>query len=358
MNIKNAVINGKLTNLVIRDGVIDRITDEPVGQGYDAKGMRVIPGLIDVHTHGMGGTGVMDGDFKTLNRVYAEHGTTSYLATTSSLGLDKIHFANDQKTDYPGAHVLGFHMEGPFLSVEYKGGMLPQYLRKPSVEEFRSFHDVKLITVAPELEGGMEFINEVSKEAKVALGHTAADYETALKAIDAGASNLTHTYNAMPPFLKRAPGPVGAALMRGIHCQLITDGYHVQAPVVVATYRMIGPDRVMLISDSVEEAGLPDGIYENKTREKTKIIKDHHICLPSGTISGCWHCLFDNMKTCVEFGIPFEDAVKMATQTPADFLGIKKGRIEEGYDADLLIIDDEMNLVCTIISGEVFCEKD
>ena len=357
MNIKNAMIKGELKNLVIKDGVIQKITSTPVDDAFDAEGNRVIPGMIDVHTHGMGGEGVMDGRFDILNRVYAEHGTTSYLATTSSLGLDIIHYANDQRTDYPGAHVLGFHMEGPYLSVEYKGGMIEKYLRKPSIDEFKTFHDVKMITVAPEIEGGMDFIREVSKEVKVAIGHTAADYETALEAIDAGASNLTHTYNAMPPFLKRAPGPVGAALMKGIHCQLIADGYHVQAPVIIATYRMIGPDRIMLISDSVEEAGLPDGVYVNETREKTKIVKDHHICLPSGTISGCWNYLFENMRNCVRIGIPFEDAVKMATQTPADFLGVKKGRVEEGYDADLLIINDEMELLTTIISGEVFYQK-
>ena len=303
----------------------------------------------------MYGEGVMEGNFAALNRSYAEHGTTSYLPTTSTLGLDRIHFANDRPTDYPGAHVLGFHMEGPFLSKEFKGGMLEQYLRKPDLTVFHSFHNVRLITVAPEIEGAMDFIRTASKETLVSIGHTAADYDTALAALDAGASGLTHTYNAMQPFLKRAPGPIGAAIMRNAYCQMITDGFHIQQPVVLAAYRMFGPGRMVLISDSTEEAGLPDGEYHN--REKTKIVRDGKIRLPNGTISGCWHCLFDNMKTCIRFGIPFEDAVRMASQTPAEYLGIRKGRIAPGYDADLLVLDDALNLRATMLSGEIFCEK-
>ena len=143
--------------------------------------------------------------------------------------------------------------------------------------------------------------------------------------------------------------------MRHAYCQMITDGFHIQAPLVIAAYRMFGPDRMVLISDSTEEAGLPDGEYHHQ--EKVKIVKNKTIRLPNGTISGCWNCLLDNVRTCVRFGIPFSDAVRMASRTPAEFLGVKKGQIKEGYDADLLVIGDNMDLISTMVQGEIFYER-
>ena len=181
--------------------------------------------------------------------------------------------------------------------------------------------------------------------------HTDCDYETAICVIDNGAKCLTHTYNAMPTLHHRNPGPIGAAVEKHIYAQLICDGFHISKPVVLATYKIFGADRLTLISDSIRSAGLPDGEYESGGLKV--FLKDGAARLADGTIAGSSATLFDCVKTAVKFGIPFDDAVKMASETPANMLGIKKGRIEKGYDADLLIVDDEINLKTVIIGGKV-----
>lgn len=209
-----------------------------------------------------------------------------------------------------------------------------------------------MVTVAPELEGSTEFIKAVSKECVVSLGHTDCDYDTALQAVENGARCLTHTYNAMPPFSHRSPGPIGAAFEKNIYAQLICDGFHVAKPVVSATYKMFGPDRTVLISDSIRCAGLPDGEYESGGLKV--VLKNGEARLEDGTIAGSCATLWDCVKKAAEFGIPFEDAVRMASETPAEMLGIKKGKILPGYDADLLIIDADNEIETVIIGGEIF----
>lgn len=352
MVINNADVFGKITNIVIQNGKITALTDEISKKGLDAKGQRVIPGLIDVHTHGCIGYDTMDGNFEPMCRYYAEKGTTSFLPTTMTMGYDSLMAVCNSKTDFRGANILGFHFEGPYINVKYKGAQNERYIKKPSVEEFRNFENVKMITVAPETDGCMEFIEEISKECVVSIGHTDCDYETAVKAIEKGAVSLTHTFNAMPPLHHRNPGPIGAGAENGIYAQIICDGFHISKPVILAAYKMFGPDRLTLISDSIRPAGLPDGEYESgglAVRVENKSIR-----LLDGTIAGSYACLWDCVKKAVEFGIPFEDAVKMATQTPASCLGINKGKIADGYDADLLIINDDMEIENVIIGGEIF----
>ena len=352
MIIYNALIGGCLKSVIIKDGKIAEVTDNINSGDINAGGNRLIPGLIDVHTHGCAGSDTMDADFEPMCRFYAEHGITSFLPTTMTMGYDSLERVTNAETDFAGANILGFHFEGPYISPKHKGAQNEKYIKNPSNEDFERFKNVKMITVAPELEGSMEFIKAVAPDCAVSIGHTDCNYETALTAIENGAKCLTHTYNAMPPLHHRNPGPIGAAFEKHIYAQLICDGFHISKPVVLATYKMFGADRMTLISDSIRCAGLPNGEYESGGLKV--FLKDGAARLADGTIAGSSATLLDCVKTAVKFGIPFDDAVKMASETPANMLGIKKGRIEQGYDADLLIVDNEINLKTVIINGEVF----
>lgn len=352
MIITNANLFGKIVNIETEGGIISKITEGKIQGDIDAKGMRVIPGLIEVHSHGCIGIDTMDADFEKMCRFYAKNGTTSWLPTTMTMGYDDLMKVCDAKTDYEGTNILGFHFEGPYISEKYKGAQNEKYIKNPSVEDFRKFKNVKMITVAPEKEGSMEFIKEVSKDCIVSIGHTDCDYDTAISAIENGANCLTHTYNAMPPLHHRNPGPIAAGVEKHIYAQVICDGFHVQKPMVLATYKMFGKDRMIIICDSIRPAGLPDGEYESGGLDV--VLKDGIARLKDGTIAGSsatqWQCV----KKAVEFGISFEDAVCMATKTPATMLGINKGEIKEGFDADLLIIDEDMNIQNVIIGGKEF----
>ena len=349
MIIYNAEIKGSLKSIVIKNGIIADISDNVKKGDINADGNRVIPGLIDVHTHGCVGLDTMDADFEPMCRFYAEHGTTSFLPTTMTMDYDALKRVTNAKTDFKGANILGFHFEGPYISPKHKGAQNEKYIKNPSVEDFKQFKNVQMITLAPELQGAMEFIKAVTPDCVVSIGHTDCDYETALNAIENGALCLTHTYNAMPSFHHRNPGPIGAAFEKHIYAQLICDGLHISKPTVLATYKMFGADRLTLISDSIRCAGLPDGEYESGGLKV--FLKEGAARLADGTIAGSSATLLDCVKTAISFGIPFDDAVKMASETPANMLGIKKGRIEKGYDADLLIVDKELGIKTVVIGG-------
>lgn len=352
MIIYNAEINGELKTVKLKGGSIVSVEPDTGRGDIDAGGNLLLPGLIDVHTHGCIGMDTMDADFAPLCRFYAEHGTTSFLPTTMTMGYDALESVTQAKTDFPGAEILGFHFEGPYISEKHKGAQNPAYIKKPSAAEFSRFKNVKMVTIAPESEGSAEFIRAVTPECIVSIGHTDCTYETALEAIESGASCLTHTYNAMPPFHHRNPGPIGAAFEKHIYAQIICDGFHISKPVVLATYKMFGADRMLLISDSIRSAGLPDGEYESGGLKV--FLKNGAARLADGTIAGSSATLLDCVKKAVEFGIPLDDAVRMASRTPAELLGVKKGRIEPGYDADLLITDRKLNIKTVITAGKVF----
>ena len=352
MLINNASVWGNLKNIKIENGKIAEISDTPYANAIDLKGKRVIPGLIDVHTHGCIGLDTMDADFEAMCDFYATNGTTSWLPTTLTADEESLKKVTTAKTNFKGANILGFHLEGPYINKKYKGAQNEAYIRKPSIKEFSKYNNIRMISLAPEVEGSEEFIKEASKFCVISIGHTDCDYETAIKAIECGANCLTHTYNAMPPIHHRNPGPIGAGVEKGIYAQLITDGLHIAKPIVLATYKMFGADRMVIISDSIRCAGLPDGEYDSGGLRVFK--KGSEARLADGTIAGgnstLWYCV----KKAVEFGIPFVDAVKMASETPATMLGVNKGKIEIGYDADLLIIDDNLNIETVIIGGEIY----
>lgn len=355
MVLKNALVGGKCRNIVIENGRIAALTEPAAGDGIDCGGKRVIPGLIDIHTHGCVGLDTMDADFAPMCRYYAEHGTTSLLATTMTMPTEDLLRVCRAKTDFPGAQILGFHFEGPYISPKYKGAQNEKNIKVPSVEEFRRFERVRMMTLAPEMPGSMAFIRAVAPDCAISIGHTDCDYETACRAIDAGACCLTHTYNAMPPFLHRAPGPIGAGVEKGIYAQVIGDGFHVLTPTLLATWRTFGKERMVLISDSIRPAGLPDGEYESGGLRV--FLRDGIAKLADGTIAGSTATLWDCVCHLTKIGIPFDDAVYMATAAPAALLGINKGRVEVGYDADLLIVGDDMTLETVIIAGNIFSSR-
>lgn len=357
MIIKNALLKGNICNIIIKNGKIREILDisvpfdENSDEILDAAGLSVIPGFIDIHTHGMLGIDTCDADFEKLCPVYASFGTTSFLPTTMTVSVDDLVRITSAKTSFKGANVLGFHLEGPFISPKYKGAQDENNIIPPNLAIFSQFNNVRMITVAPEIPGCIDFIKAISDRTIVSIGHTDCDSETALNAIDNGALCLTHTFNAMPPMLHRAPGPIGVAVEKNIYAQIICDGLHVQKSAFLAAFRMFGSDRLCLISDSIRPAKLPDGEYESGGIPV--FVKNGEIRLSEGNLAGSSFCLLDCVKKAVEFGIEKDVAIKMATETPATLLGLKKGRVEVGFDADLLIVDDNLDLKSVIIGGEV-----
>lgn len=352
MIICNALIDGKLQNIEVENGKITSVFEGKIKGDIDACGNKVIPGLIDIHTHGCLGIDTMDANFEQMCRFHAKNGTTSLLPTTTTMPYDALQKVCEAKTDFKGAQILGIHFEGPYISKKYKGAQNEEHIKSPSAEEFRQFKKVKMITLAPETEGAMEFIKEIASDCIVALGHTDCDYQTALEAIENGANCLTHTFNAMPPLHHRNPGPIGAAFEKHIYAELICDGIHISKPVILAMYKMFGPDRMILVSDCIRATGLEEGEYESGGLKV--FYKNGVVTLADGTIAGSTSTLWQCVKKVCEYGISFEDAVRMASLTPAELLGIKKGKIQTGFDADLLILDKNDEIKTVIIAGEIF----
>ena len=359
---KNALLGGELTDITVEDGRFSCIgkTNE---DGIDIGGMRIMPGLIDIHTHGCAGCDTMDGEYAGLEKMSREHarcGVTAWLPTTMTADINRLKeiTAIDTKDIY-GAKIEGFHLEGPYIAEKYKGAQNPKYIKTPDYAEFSEIENVRMITVAPELEGSMEFIERVSHETRrkdkscvVSLGHTDADYDTAVTAIESGALCLTHVFNAMPPLHHRKPGVIGAAVQKNIYVQVICDGLHIHPSVILALYKMFGTERMILISDSMRATGLEDGKYDLGGLDV--YVKNNSARLADGTLAGSISTLLGCVRCAIRFGIPESDAFEMASGTPARILGLNKGRIEPGYDADFIVLDSEYNVCKTVIGGEVF----
>lgn len=337
----------------------------------DVDGLYVIPGLIDIHSHGAVGFDFSDADAKGLAEILRYQkscGITSYCPTTMTLPKNQyfavLAAAGALEVTEDMAQIAGINMEGPFLDSHKKGAHAEQDIQKPDVAFFRECNarckaaaesssgkniwDIRLVTLAPNMSGAMEFIHALRDETTISLGHTAADYDTARKAIDAGARHITHLFNAMPPFLHRAPGLIGAAAEdKACMAELICDGIHVHESAVRAAFAMF-PDRIVLISDSMRATGMGDGSYTLGGQEVH--VRGKAAMLVDGTIAGSVTNLYDCMRTAVSFGIPFGDAVAAAAMNPAKSIGIydKVGSISVGKRADALLVDKELRLVRVI----------
>ena len=329
----------------------------------DAAGGYVIPGLVDIHTHGAVGEDFSDGKpqgLQPLADYYAAHGVTSYLATTMTLKEEVLTPAMHAVRDFKpsgGAKCAGVHLEGPFLSFAKRGAQAAENLHKPDAALFHRLNEasggqVRLVTVACEEEGAIPFIREVSQVCTVSLGHTSADYDTAMAGFQAGASHATHLYNGMPSLLHRAPGVIGAAFDAGASVELICDGLHIHPAVIRATYQMFG-DRLNLISDSLRCAGMPDGDYE--LGGQPIVVKDHKATLLDGTLAGSSISLLDAVRNVVRFGLPLAEAVYAASAAPAKAVGLDAGVIAQGKAADLVVLDRDLNLKAVFVDGQRVC---
>jgi len=377
MIIKNATVlndNFKFvkTDIKVEDGKFAFIGECCEEADLDLSGKYIVPGLIDIHIHG--GKGVRfddsDGTEETVEKIteyLLNNGTTSCAATISSRSFEatvdninrcKGYVANGQKY----ARIIGIHMEGPYLSILKKGAGVPKYIRKPDIEEFKKFYEVsegliKLIDVAPEVEGGLDFIAQASKMCTVAMGHTDSDYATAMEAIKIGASHVTHTFNAMRSYNHREPNLLGAAFDTDVICECISDGIHLSPTTVRMLYKLVGSERLVLISDTCMQAGLPDGQYMS-TKEGHKITVTNGLAVNAdGTICGGCYPLLYSVQKAIEFGIPADEAFKCASIIPARVMKADNelGSIKEGKIADFLVLDENYKLCDVYKNGERFC---
>ena len=350
--LKNITLAGRITDITIdrESGKICSV-DPTDRSGREMHGAEVVAGFVDIHAHGFAGHDVMDGDkLGEMSAFLARQGTTTWCPTTTTNALGQLRSVISGALPQQGAHVAGFHLEGPYISSKYCGALNADHARLPDPADFEGLEErIALMTLAPDLEGALPFIEKAPYP--IAVGHTAATYEVALAAFRAGASCVTHIFNAMPPMHHRDPSVVGAALTANAFVQVIADGIHIHPAVIMALYRMFGSDRMLLISDAISATGLCDGDY--MLGGKRVIVKDGVARNEAGALSGSTVTLGECVRRAVSFGIPRADALKMASETPARFLGLQKGVIAPGYDADLLIVDEELHVLETILCDQL-----
>ena len=331
--------------------------DNPDLKKISLRGRRVLPGLVDIHTHGNSGYDFSDGSpegLYVMGKYLAAHGITSFAPTSVTLPYEKLASAFRTAADYKknrpaeGARISGIRMEGPFLSEKRKGAQNAAFLKLPDAEVFSGFqeecgHIIRIVDVAPELEGAETFIRRVSADCRVSVAHTDASYGEALSAFEAGASHLTHLFNAMPPVHHRYPGVIGAASEKeNVTAELICDGIHVHPSIIRMAFRLF-PGRICLVSDALRCCGMPEGGYELGGQQV--LLKNGEARLPDGTLAGAASNLFEDMVNAVRFGVREEDAVLAATLNPAKVLGTdaETGSIEAGKKADFIICDEKWN---------------
>jgi N-acetylglucosamine-6-phosphate deacetylase len=358
--------------MTVEDGRITGIShrDEahipPGATDYVASGMTVIPGFVDVHIHGAGGRDVMEATPEALDKItatVARFGTTSMVATTVTAPIDatckslagiakyiRAQKPAGERTRF-GAEILGVHLEGPFIAHARRGVHPPESIAPPSVPVFKQLVEaadglVKMVTVAPEIPGAMELIAEAVKMGiVVGIGHTDATYEQARKAIEAGARHGVHVFNAMRPFTHRDPGVIAAILTdTEVTAEIIADNVHVAPPAMQVLLGTKGFDTVIAISDGISATGMPDGRY--RLGEFEVNVKDGVARSAEGNLAGSTLTLDRALRNLVGLGVPFADAVRMATVLPARRLGVagKKGILVVGADADIAVLRPEMKL--------------
>ena len=374
-----AIIGGKIilkdkileNYAIIFSNVIEDILPcDKVPEGIeiiDATGGYISPGLIDIHIHGYLGKDVCDGEeesIKTIAGGLLKNGVTGFLPTTMTVDMSVIKKAlqicrdlKEESKSWQGSQIFGCHAEGPFISESKKGAQDPKYILKPDAKSVKDYADIiKIITLAPETDTeDFAVIREISEDTNVvvSMGHTEADYDTAMKSVKAGVKHVTHLFNAMTPLSHREPGVVGAALNSDVSCELIVDTYHVDKKLYDMVWKLKGR-KLCFITDCLSAGGLEFGEY---TLGGAKIIYKDNVCfLEDGTIAGSVLALNKGVWNVYKnSSVPLFECVNAASLNPATTIGVadKKGSIEKGKDADIIITDNEFNVLKTIIGGEI-----
>lgn len=335
--------------------------------GLDAKDCYVVPGLVDIHIHGAMGADFSDGDpegLRTMAAFLLTQGVTSFLGTSMALSearLTEVYSAAKSlfgQSVPDGATLRGINMEGPFFSQEKRGAQNPEFIISPDFEMFSRLNqasggNIRTVAVAPETEGGLDFVERASKVCSVSIAHSCAGYDIAHQALERGANHVTHVFNGMTPFHHRDPGIVGAAVDSDAYVELICDGIHVHPAMVRSVFRLFGEDRMCLISDAMRACGMPEGQYDLGGQQVT--VANGAATIDNGSLAGSICVLSQCVRNAVKFGIPLESALKAATVNPARSVGLdgEVGSIAVGKRADLLVLDKDLAIRQVILGGQV-----
>lgn len=374
MILKNAtVFNGDFekvrADVAIEGERISKIGDLSGEDELDLTDMTVMPGLIDIHIHGCGGADAGDATpeaLKTMSQTLVKNGITSFCPASMTLSFEELTkiFANidEMKNKVGGAYIHGANMEGPYIAMSKKGAQNPLYVRNPDKEEFKRLFDgcngsIKVVDIAPECDGGDEFIKEIQPICPVSIAHTDAGYDEAVHAIELGVRHITHLFNAQSGLHHRKPGVVGAAFdvgkEKGVRAELICDGFHIHPATLRIAFRAMGEDGTVIVSDSMKAAGCPDGDYD--LGGQPVYVRDGKALLADGTIAASTSNVYKELKNVISFGIPEKQAVKSATINPAKAIRADRetGSIEEGKLADILVVDKDYNIKLVIVKGKI-----
>lgn len=338
---------------------------DPNIETIDASGLLVTPGLIDIHIHGCASADTMDASLEALSAISSylpQHGVTSFYATTVTNSRANLTAALDavvaNKDKLPGARLLGAHVEGPYINIEYKGAQNPEFFREPDPAEYHAWIGkgvVKLMTIAPEVPGVDELIRYCREHGvELAIGHSCASYDQVIAAADAGVRQATHLFNGMLGLHHRKPGTVGGVLSDDrIYAQLIVDGIHLHPAIVNLAVKLKGIDRTILITDAMRAAGLPDGEYELGGQEV--FVQDGAARIANGSLAGSTLMMDQALRNTMEFtGLDFAQVIQMATRVPAEAMGIadQYGTVHTGFAADLTFFDRDYQVVSTMVTGD------
>lgn len=359
-------------DLLIQEGVIGRIgtgLPEKHAQVVDVSGKRIVPGFLDIHTHGAVGVDVNGAeaeDYEKICRFQASQGTTGWLCSVLTDTREQTlwcisEYKRWKSLEHKGSRLLGIHLEGPFLNPEYKGAMPEHLLQKPNLELVKEYQEaaggeIRYITVSPEMKGVVDFIPRLRELGMVvAIGHSGADYETARQAIARGAAAATHTGNAMRLLHQHEPAIWGAVLEdEKVYCEMICDGRHLHPGTVRLILKTKGLDRAVAITDSIMAAGLPDGNY--KLGVNDVVVVDGDACLANGgSRAGSTLTTGKALENLLTFtGRPLEEIVPLLTENPAKLIGVsdRVGFLEEGKDADLVVLEGDCRIEATYVKGE------